>query len=53
MPVRYYVVDLLLRDNRSTLRLPYTERRQLLAELGAYSRIDLPPTFADGRVAIL
>lgn len=44
----YYVFDLLRLDDRSTLQLPYRQRRELLAELGlAGGPVVLPPYFLD------
>jgi bifunctional non-homologous end joining protein LigD len=49
VPVQYLVFDLLWLDGRSTVDLPYAERRELLTELaisGAHWQV--PPHFAGG-----
>ena len=46
VPVSYYVFDLLRLDDRSTLQLPYRQRRELLEELNlARGPVVLPPYF--------
>jgi len=48
VPVAYYVFDLLRLDDRSTLQLPYRQRRELLEELDlARGPVVLPPYFLD------
>ncbi len=48
VPVAYYVFDLLRLDDRSTLHLPYRQRRELLEELNlARGPVVLPPYFLD------
>ncbi|HEU0089711.1 MAG TPA: histidine kinase, partial [Pseudonocardiaceae bacterium] len=48
VPVAYYVFDLLRLDDRSTLGLPYRQRRELLAELDLTGGpIVLTPYFLD------
>jgi len=48
VPVAYYVFDILRLDDRSTLQLPYRQRRELLEELGlAAGPMVLPPSFLD------
>ena len=48
VPVAYYVFDLLRLDDRSTLQLPYRQRRELLEELDlAHGPVVLPPCFLD------
>lgn len=48
VPVAYYVFDLLRLDDRSTLQLPYRQRRELLEELDlARGPVVLPPCFLD------
>ena len=48
VPVAYYVFDLLRLDGRSTLELPYRQRRELLEELDlARGPVVLPPCFLD------
>jgi bifunctional non-homologous end joining protein LigD len=54
VPVSYLVFDVLHLDGRSTLRLPYAERRQLLEELplaGPSSQV--PPYFRGGGADLL
>ncbi len=47
-PVVYYVFDLLHLDDRSTIRLPYQRRRELLEELEFDGGlVVLPPSFLD------
>lgn len=46
-PVSYYVFDVLEVDGRSTARLPYRQRRELLAEVDlAGGNLVVPPSFA-------
>lgn len=48
IPVAYYVFDLLRLDDRSTLEMPYWQRRELLAELNlSGGPIVLPPSFSE------
>ncbi len=48
VPVQLYVFDLLHLGTRSTLELPYTRRRQMLAELGLDDEVaTTPPYWAD------
>lgn len=48
VPVAYYVFDLLRLDGRSTLGLPYRQRRELLEELDLTGGpVVLPPHFPD------
>ncbi|MGH4017839.1 MAG: non-homologous end-joining DNA ligase [Pseudonocardiaceae bacterium] len=48
VPVAYYVFDLLRLDDRSTLTLPYRQRRDLLEELDLTGGpVVLPPYFVD------
>lgn len=52
VPVAYYLVDLLRIDDTAVLRLPYRQRRALLAELGLQGGpIVLPPAFLDAEGA--
>ncbi|MFF5083333.1 non-homologous end-joining DNA ligase [Actinoplanes sp. NPDC000266] len=54
VPVRYYVFDVLHLDGRSTIDLPYRQRRELLAELrldGATVRT--PAYFPDAGAGVL
>lgn len=45
VPIMYFVFDLLHLDGRSTLRLPYKERRLLLESLGLkHRRLRIPPS---------
>ncbi|MGC1214914.1 MAG: non-homologous end-joining DNA ligase [Micromonospora sp.] len=47
-PVVYYVFDVLHLDGRSTLELPYTQRRELLAELDlAAETVRVPAHYLD------
>lgn len=55
VPVAYYVFDLLRLDDRSTLQLPYQQRRQLLEELDLTGGpVVLPPSFTntDGQAVL-
>ena len=46
VPVHYMVFDILERDGKSTIALPYTERRTLLGKtVESKDRIQVPPAF--------
>lgn len=48
LPVAYYVFDLLRLGNRSTIELPYQQRRAMLEELGLPGgSVALAPSFTD------
>ncbi len=54
VPVTYYVFDLLHLDGRSTMSLPYRERRALLEELGLSGPSwQTPPAWVGGGQAVL
>jgi bifunctional non-homologous end joining protein LigD len=53
-PVTYLVFDLLRREGRSTLKLPYVERRQLLDDLGLDAQHwKTPPYWTENGAAVL